>query len=87
MTSEPPRFDTEWVEYAREQFNSLAPTVRQAVMVRVAELERDLDPTRYGTYYERFDNYRTSFTYGLITYAVVAEQKRIILLRITAIEP
>jgi hypothetical protein len=86
MTSEPPRFDTEWVEYAREQFNSLASTVRQAVMVRVAELERDLDPTRYGTYHERFDNYRTSFTYGLITYSVVAE-KRIILLRITAIEP
>ncbi|MGH3772955.1 MAG: hypothetical protein ACRDRW_16440 [Pseudonocardiaceae bacterium] len=50
MTPEPPRFDTEWVEYAREQFASLAPTVRQAVMARVAELERDPDPTRYGTY-------------------------------------
>jgi mRNA-degrading endonuclease RelE of RelBE toxin-antitoxin system len=87
VTPEPPRFDIEWVEYARKQFNSLAPTARQAVMARVAELEGDPDPTRYGTYHEKFDNYRTSFAYGLITYAVVAERKRVILLRITVVEP
>ncbi|MGH3829212.1 MAG: type II toxin-antitoxin system RelE family toxin [Pseudonocardiaceae bacterium] len=87
MTSEPGRFDTEWVEYAREQFNSLAPAVHQAVMALVGKLAGDPDPTRYGTYHEKFDNYRTNFAYGLITYTVVAERKTVILLRITVVEP
>lgn len=56
-------------------------------MALVGKLAGDPDPTRYGTYYEKFDNYRTSFAYGLIAYAVVAERKTVILLRIAVVEP
>lgn len=50
-------YDVVWVSHAEEQFNSLPPRVRNAVMAKVALLQQD--PMRYGTYDKKADNYTT----------------------------
>lgn len=77
-----PTFDVVWVAHAEEQFNSLPPAARQAVMAKVAVLQHD--PTRYGTYDKKADTYVTDFDFGVILYAVVESKLKIILLRIGA---
>lgn len=77
-------FEAIWVDHATEQYNSLPVHVRQAVMGKVAQMEADLDPARFGDYDKGTDSYIAAFDYGLIMYAVVASVLRIILLRITA---
>lgn len=79
------QFETRWVEHATRQFNALAPSARQAVMARIAQLESDDDPGRLGTYNEAADTYTTDFSEGFVTYAVVAARRQVILLRVTAV--
>jgi hypothetical protein len=77
-----PLHDVVWVSHAEQQFNSLVAPVRQAVMAKIGLLQQD--PTRYGTYDKKVDNYVTDFEYGVIVYAVVADQLKIIMLRVIA---
>lgn len=89
MSSQPCRrdvstYDVVWVSYAEEQFNSLPPRLRHAVMAKVTLLQRD--PIRYGTYNKEADNYTTDFPFGVIVYAVVAARLQIIMLRVSAVD-
>ncbi|MGH3980490.1 MAG: type II toxin-antitoxin system RelE family toxin [Pseudonocardiaceae bacterium] len=73
-----------WVGHAEEQFNSLSWPVRQSVMAKVGLLQQD--PTHHGVYSKKADNYTTDFEYGIIVYAVVADQLTIIMLRVSAVD-
>lgn len=77
-------YDVVWVSHAEEQFNSLPPRVRNAVMAKVALLQQD--PMRYGTYDKKADNYTTDFPFGVMVYAVVAASPQIIMLRVSAVD-
>ncbi len=77
-------YDVVWVSHAEEQFNSLPPRVRNAVMAKVALLQQD--PMRYGTYDKKADNYTTDFPFGVMVYAVVAASLQIIMLRVSAVD-
>lgn len=77
-------YDVVWVSHAEEQFNSLPPRLRNAVMAKVALLQQD--PMRYGTYDKKADNYTTDFPFGVMVYAVVAASLQIIMLRVSAVD-
>lgn len=77
-------YDVAWVTHAEKQFNSLSMPIR-SVMDKVALLQRD--PKRFGIYDERADNYTTDFDFGFIVYAVLETRLKIIMLRISAVEP
>ena len=77
-------YDVMWVSHAEEQFNSLPPRVRNAVMAKVMLLQQD--PIRYGMYDTKADNYTTDFPFGVIMYAVVATRPQVIMLRVSAVD-
>jgi hypothetical protein len=77
-------YNVVWVSHAEEQFNSLSAPMRQSVMAKVGLLQRD--PTSHGIYNKKADNYTTDFEYGIIMYAVVADQLTIIMLRVSAVD-
>lgn len=80
------RFETRWVEHAARQLDALPSLTRDAVIARIAQLEADDDPGRFGTYNAATDTYTTDFRDdGFITFAVVADRFQIIVLRVVAV--
>jgi hypothetical protein len=71
-----PSFEVVWVDYAGEQFDSLPPAARRAVMDTVAELQDD--PIGRGSYDQATDRYTADFVgdgaAGLLVYVVGQSQ-------------
>lgn len=79
-----PLYDVLWVSHAERQYNSLSLSVRRAVMDKVALLQRD--PASSGVYDPKSDTFTTDFAFGIIMYAVVDAELKIIMLRVSAID-
>jgi Txe/YoeB family toxin of Txe-Axe toxin-antitoxin module len=83
----PHRWDVVWVDHAAEQFNSLSPQARAAVMELVAQLERD--PYAAGRYDPRADHYTARFSRGdiagLLWYVIGDQRVRVVVLRVAVV--
>lgn len=77
-----PRHGPVWLEIARQQYASLAPEIRALIDVRLEQLLEN--PHDGGGYDERTDQWTTVYGegVGLIVYAVVSDQQRVIILRL-----
>lgn len=80
-------YEVVWAEHASEQFTTLPPAARQAVMTAIAEIQQD--PTHRGTYDKTTDRYTADFSgddvAGLIVYIVGEQRLRVVVLRVTAL--
>ncbi|MDQ2790994.1 MAG: hypothetical protein M3Y73_15275 [Actinomycetota bacterium] len=78
-----PRYERSWLEIAQEQYDSLPATTRRLVDRRVEELLDDPTGNPDATYYRRFDEWIIPFgaDEGFISYAVVEEPRRLVILR------
>ncbi|WP_301123815.1 MULTISPECIES: hypothetical protein [Mycolicibacterium] len=77
-----PRYEPIWLEIAREQYTSLPSTVQQQIDDKLSLILED--PERYGSYDKPSDQWTTDFGdgAGLIVYAVVHENVKVIVLRL-----
>ena len=73
-----------WLEIATEQYNSLSPELQRQVDVKLDELLDD--PEHGGVYDKASDQWTATFGggLGLIVYAIVAQNVKVIVLRLIA---
>lgn len=78
------RYTAIWLEIARRQYESFDPTAQQQVDTKL-DLLLD-DPELYGDYDKPSDQWTTDFGdgAGLIVYAVVHQNVKVIVLRLVA---
>ncbi len=78
-----PRYERSWLEIAQEQYDSLSATTRELVDRRIEELLDDPTGNLDAKYYRRFDEWIIPFgaDEGFISYAVVEEPRRLVILR------
>jgi hypothetical protein len=78
-----PRYDQIWLEIAQEQYDSLPTTTQRLIDRRIEELLNDPIGNPYAVYYQRFDEWTIPFgaDEGFISYAVVEEPRRLVILR------
>ena len=79
-----PRYGPVWLEIAREHYASLPVDAREQVDARLEELLENPRQQPGSGYDERSDQWTTTYGdgTGLIVYAVVHDQRRVIILRL-----
>lgn len=79
-------FAARWLEVAREHYHALPEQHRQAIDARVSELlEQPEGPPE--AYHPRRDQWTTTYGdgLGLIVYAIAADQRRVLILRLVGL--
>lgn len=78
------RYSVVWLEIARRQYDSFSPALRDQIDTKI-DLLLD-DPESYGDYDKASDQWTTTFGAGagLIVYAVVHQNIKVIVLRLVA---
>lgn len=77
-----PRYSAVWLEIARTQYEAFSPAMQMQIDAKIDLLLND--PERYGDYDKKTDQWTTDFGKGtgLIVYAVVTQNVKIIVLRL-----